>query len=81
LPPLPEAFERADALVSAHEHMASIDLADSGGVERVLEDVETQLAEVSVRVDAVETRLADIRAAIIRQYREGTVPPAESWLH
>jgi len=28
----------------------------------------------------VEARLTDIRAVVVRQYREGIVPPAESWL-
>ena len=49
-------------------------------MRRLLDDVESQLGEVTARRMQVEARLGSIRAAVIRQYREGIVPPAESWL-
>jgi|SRR5215472_1513616 len=73
-------FDRADRLVAPHERMAWTDLSEPASVRRLLDDVEAQLDEVAARRREVEARLADIRAAVIRQYREGKVPPAESWL-
>jgi hypothetical protein len=79
--PLDETlFARADRLVAPHDRLARADLTEPVAVRRLLHDVEAQLDEVGARRRAVENRLADIRAAVIRQYREGTVPPAESWL-
>jgi hypothetical protein len=60
--------------------MARADLSEPAGVRRLLDDVEAQLEEVGTRRREAEARLADIRAAVVRQYREGIVPPAESWL-
>ena len=73
-------FARADRLLAVHERMAGADLTRPAGVRRLLDDVESQLGEVTARRMQVEARLGSIRAAVIRQYREGIVPPAESWL-
>jgi len=73
-------FARADGLAATHDRMARADLSEPAGVRGLLDDVEAQLDEVGTRRREVEARLADIRAAVIRQYREGIVPPAESWL-
>jgi hypothetical protein len=73
-------FARADRLLAAHEQMACADLTRRQGVQRLLDDVESELGEVAARRFQVEARLAKIRAAVIRQYREGNVPAPESWL-
>ena len=73
-------FARADGLVAPHDRMARADLSEPAGVRRLLDDVEAQLEEVGTRQREVEARLTDIRAVVVRQYREGIVPPAESWL-
>jgi|SRR6516165_1481102 hypothetical protein len=79
--PLDETlFARADGLVAPHDHLARADLTEPEAVRRLLDDVGAQLGEVGARRREVAARLADIRAAVIRQYREGNVPPAESWL-
>jgi hypothetical protein len=73
-------FARADRLLSVHERMAGTDLTRRQGVRRLLDDVESELVEVAARRLQVDARLANIRAAVIRQYREGHVPAPESWL-
>jgi hypothetical protein len=73
-------FARADRLLSVHERMASADLTRRQVVRRLLDDVECELVEVAARRLQVDARLANIRAAVIRQYREGNVPAPESWL-
>ena len=73
-------FARADRLLSVHEQMAFLDLNRRHGVARLLDDIESELGEVAARRFQVEARLANIRAAVIRDYREGKVPSPESWL-
>ena len=71
----------AAAAVPVEETLfARADLSEPAGVRRLLDDVEAQLEEVGTRQREVEARLTDIRAVVVRQYREGIVPPAESWL-
>jgi len=67
-------FARSDRLVAAHEQMALIDLSSPDDVERLLGELEAELAELTDRQDAVEHRLQQIRATIVRQYQEGMVP-------
>lgn len=70
----PDLFTRADDLVSAHEAMAGLDLSDSSEVIRVLDLIEDTLVAVSAYQAAVELRLSQIRAVILRQYAEGVIP-------
>ena len=67
-------FVRSDRLVAGHEQMALIDLSSPEDVERLLGELEAELAELTERQDAVEHRLQQIRATIVRQYQEGMVP-------
>lgn len=66
-------FDRSDRLIAAHEQMAHTDLSSPEEVERVLRELEAQLAELTERQNAVEVRLQQIRASIVRQYQEGAV--------
>jgi hypothetical protein len=70
----PDLFTRADDLVSVHEEMAGLDLSDAGEVARVLDLIEDTLVAVAAYQAAVELRLAQIRAVILRQYAEGVIP-------
>ena len=70
----PWVFVGSDELMPAHRAMARVDLSSPEDVRRVLGLVEEQLAPIRERLEAVEIRLAQIRAAILRQYREGVVP-------
>jgi hypothetical protein len=70
---------RSDKLMSTHDEIARTDLSSPEDVERVLHEVEDQLADLSRRQAAVEHRLNEVRAAIVRQYRDGDVP-SEDWL-
>jgi hypothetical protein len=69
-----EVFERATPLLAAHEEMASVDLSAPEDVGRVLGLVVAGLRTVAARQDAVEVRLEEIRAAILRQYQDGILP-------
>ena len=68
-----EVFARSDRLMSTHQEMARIDLSSRDDVARVLQSMEVQLADLARRQEAVEGRLREIRAAIVRQYEEGAV--------
>ena len=48
-------------------------------VARALRELEEQLESVAERRDAVEHRLREVRAAIVQQYKDGTLTPDE-WL-
>jgi hypothetical protein len=72
-------FARSDRLVAAHEQMAHVDLSSTEDVERVLRELEAQLSELTGRQQAVQIRLQQIRAAIVRQYQEGAVRTRD-WL-
>jgi hypothetical protein len=74
-----EIFARSDQLMSTHQEMARIDLSSPDDVTRVLDGMEAQLADLGRRQLAVESRLREIRAAIVRQYEEGAVT-TEDWL-
>jgi hypothetical protein len=74
-----EIFARSDALMSTHEEMARVDLSSPDEVARVIGDMEAQLADLTLRQEAVGGRLREIRAAIVRQYRDGAVT-TEDWL-
>jgi len=72
-------FARSESLLSAHGQMARLDLSSPNEVTRALRDVEEQLSGISERHGAVQLRLREIRAAIIRRYRDGGVTTRE-WL-
>jgi hypothetical protein len=74
-----EIFARSDQLMSAHEEMAQIDLSSRDDVSRVIHSMEHQLIDLNRRQQAVESRLHEIRAAIVRQYEDGAVT-TEDWL-
>jgi hypothetical protein len=74
-----QIFARSDVLMSTHAEMARVDLSSPDEVARVMGDIEAQLAELTLRQEAVGGRLHEIRAAIVRQYREGAVT-VEDWL-
>jgi hypothetical protein len=67
-------FLRADHLVAAHQEMARVNLSSAGAVARVRELLEGQLAILSEREAAVEARLQQIRALVIRRYRMAVAP-------
>ncbi len=71
-------FVRSDRLVAGHEEMALVDLSSSEDVELLLGELERELAQLTERQHAVELRLQQIRAAIVRQYQEG-VAPTRGW--
>ena len=72
-------FLRSDRLVAAHERMARTDLSSPEDVADALRELETELAELAARQEAVEVRLQQIRVAIIRQYQEGELRTRD-WL-
>jgi hypothetical protein len=67
-------FARSDALLAAHAEMASVDLTSAEDARRVLGALEEQVAALTLRQHAVEARLQEIRAAIVRQYEKGIIP-------
>jgi hypothetical protein len=71
-------FARSDALLAVHAEMASVDLTSAEDARRVLGALEEQVAALTLRQEAVETRLEEIRAAIVRQYEEGVIP-SSNW--
>jgi hypothetical protein len=75
----PGVFARSEALVAAHTEMAGVDLTSPEDVRRALGHLEDQVAALVTREGAVEARLGEIRAAIIRQYEEGAIPEP-NWL-
>ncbi len=70
-------FVRTDHLLAPHREMARIDLAVPGARARVVAIVEEQLAILTERQAAVEARLQQIRAVIIRQYRDAAASPQD----
>lgn len=68
-----EVFVRSDELMTAHREMALLDLSAPQDVARVLRHAEEQLTAITERHAAAEARLQQLRAAIIRQYRQGVI--------
>ncbi len=62
-------FLRTDHLLAAHQEMARVNLSSPAATARVRELVEGQLALLTERQAAVEARLQQIRAVIIRRYQ------------
>lgn len=67
-------FSRSDQLLAVHREMAGVDLSSAAAVARTLGLVEEQLAILTEREAAVEARLQQIRAVIIRRYRLAAAP-------
>lgn len=74
-----DVFTRSDLLMSAHQQMAYTDLTSRPEVHRVLRSILEQLANLALRRETVETRLHEIRAAIVQQYRDHQVATRD-WL-
>ena len=67
-------FIRTDHLLAAHQEMARVNLSSAAAAARVRELVEDQLAILTERQAAVEARLQQIRAVIIRRYQIAAAP-------
>jgi hypothetical protein len=63
-------FIRADHLLDAHREMARVNLSSPAAAARVRVLVEDQLTILTERQAAVEARLQQIRAVVIRRYRD-----------
>jgi hypothetical protein len=64
-------FVRADHLLAPHREMARVDLSSPSATFRLRAEIEEQLGILTERQAAVEARLQQTRAVIIRRYREG----------
>ena len=69
----------ADGLLSAHSQLASTDLRTDQAIAGVLSDLESQLAQVTERLDLVEARVRDLRAVLVGLYKSG-VADADDWV-
>lgn len=67
-------FARSDQLLAAHREMARLDLSSAAATAGARALVEEQLAILTERHAAVEARLQQIRAVIIRRYRQAATP-------
>jgi hypothetical protein len=67
-------FMRTDHLLAPHHQMATVDLSVPAARARVRALVEEQIAILTERQAAVQARLQQIRAVIIRQYRDSLAP-------
>ena len=67
-------FAGTDQLLRAHREMARVDLSSAAATAGALALVEEQLAILTERHAAVEARLQQIRAVIIRRYRQAADP-------
>jgi hypothetical protein len=73
-----DLFLRTDHLLAAHREMARVDLSSAAATAGVRALVEDQLALLTERHAAVDARLQQIRAVIIRRYREGAAAHDQS---
>ena len=67
-------FARSDQLLRVHREMARVDLTSAAATAGALALVEEQLAILTERHAAVDARLQQIRAVIIRRYRQAAAP-------
>jgi hypothetical protein len=67
-------FARTDQLLRAHREMARVDLSSAAATAGALAVVEEQLAILTERHAAVDARLQQIRAVIIRRYQQAAAP-------
>ena len=73
-----DLFLRTDHLLAAHREMARVDLSSAVATAGVRALLEEQLGLLTERQAAVEARLQQIRAVIIRRYREGAAAHDQS---
>ena len=66
-------FDRSDRLIVGPRADGAHRPVLARGGRAALRELEAQLAELTERQNAVEVRLQQIRAAIVRQYQEGAV--------
>jgi hypothetical protein len=69
----------ADGLLTAHSQLALADLHSHEAVARALSELETQLAQVTERLDSVERRVRELRAVLVEQYKSGAAD-ADDWV-
>ena len=69
-----DLFVRTDQLLAAHREMARVDRPRRPPRPAPLAQVEEQLAILTERQAAVEARLQQIRAAILRRYQQEAAP-------
>jgi hypothetical protein len=69
----------AQGLLEVHRALGTVDLGSSEAVGDLIEDVETQLGQVADRRALVESRLRDLQAVLLEQYRSGAAT-ADDWL-
>jgi hypothetical protein len=67
-------FMRSDHLLALHGEMARVELSSANATRRVRELMEEQLAMLAERQAAVEARLQQIRAVVIRGYQAAAAP-------
>jgi hypothetical protein len=70
-------FSRTDELLSAHREMAEVELSSAFDVSGSLAVIDEHLAALTERQEAVEARLGQIRAAVIRHYEEAEAAARE----
>jgi hypothetical protein len=69
----------ADGLMSAHGDLARIDLASPDAVASALRDLEMQRAMVAESRELVETKVREIQALLVAQYKDGMADP-DDWV-
>lgn len=69
----------SEGLLTAHHHLARADLGSPGDVERVSEELDTDLAALTERRELVEQRLRDVHAVLVEQYASGDAT-IDDWL-
>jgi hypothetical protein len=70
-------FIRTDHLLALHGGMAGVDLSSPAATGRIRAQMEEQLGLLTERQAAVEARLQQIRAVIIRAYQAAAAPARE----
>jgi hypothetical protein len=69
----------ADGLMSAHGELARLDLGSPEDVQSALQELELQRAMVAESRELVETRVREIQAFLVEQYKQGVADP-DDWL-
>ena len=69
----------ADGLMSAHGDLARIDLRSPEVVRAALQELEIQRASVAECRELVETRVRQIQALLVEQYKRGDADP-DDWV-
>ncbi len=69
----------AQGLLEVHRALGTVDLGSSEAVDDLIESVETQRGQVADRRALVESRLRELQAVLLEQYRSGAAT-ADDWL-